>query len=445
MVGPVRFHLTARTFWFAVLVLPLASCTTNPAPVTATVAVAPARPVKVPPTPATATAATVNPAPVEHSIMLGIDVLAAENFSPIAGKRVGLFTHPAGVNRHGVSTVEVLRHAPNVKLVALFSPEHGVYGDIAAGINFKDTIDRRTGLPVYATYSEPDNKPKKIQLHQIDAMVIDLQDIGVRSYSYTTLMRKMIEACFESGVEVVVLDRPNPLGGLKVDGPVLERNWMSGVGGFLVPYVHGLTIGELARLAVGTPGGLNVPESVRLHGRLVVVPMRGWRRTMRWPETGLTFVPTSPYIPDFAACVGYAMTGLGSQLGGFTNGIGTQYPFRGVFFKGVSSDILLHELEALHLPGLAFRKVSATKANGQPALGVYAELTDWDDWRPTELNFFMMKLSCRLSPTKLVGTAELWRALKRDGARIDLVPFLAQWQRQDVAFQQASRAYWLYQ
>ena len=391
-------------------------------------------------------------------MLLGIDVLVTQNFAPIAGKRVGLFTHPAGVNRFGVPTVEILRRAANLKLVSLFGPEHGIHGDRPAGENIPDVVDQRTGLPAYSLYGKV-KRPTKAQLKDIDVFVIDLQDIGVRSYTYATWMRYAMEACFEAGVEVVVLDRPNPLGGLKVDGPTLDRELMSDVGGFRVPYVHGLTIGELARMAANSPGILNIPENVRLRGKLTVIPMRGWHRAMRWPETGLTYVPTSPYVPDFAACVGYAMTGLGCQIGAFTHGVGTQYPFRGLFYTGKAVDAIQRELEALRLPGLSFRKVSALKPNGQAAIGVYVEVTDWDDWHPTDLSFHLMRLACKFSGTNPfakatpaetrtfnihTGSAELWKALRRDGAKVDIEGFIADWRKRDAIFQQASRKFWLY-
>jgi uncharacterized protein YbbC (DUF1343 family) len=394
------------------------------------------------------------------SVMLGIDVLAAQNFSSIAGKRVGLLTHPPGVNRHGVSTIDVLRAAPNVKLVALFGPEHGIYGKNQAGENFGDLVDKRTGLPVYSLHGH-NRKPTKAQLKNLDALLIDLQDIGVRSYTFSVVMKYAMEACFEHGVEVIILDRPNPLGGLKVDGPLLDRQFFSGVGQFVMPYVHGLTMGELARLAVGTPGALDIPEAVRLRGRLTIIPMQGWRRAMRWPETGLTFVPTSPYIQDFAACVGYAMTGLGCQIGGFSHGIGTQYPFRGVSTKLRSIDQLQKELTALRLPGLAFKRVALTSPTGAPmGIGIYVEVNDWDDWNPTELSFHLMRLAARYNAknpftaassadallfNKHTGSLEWWNALKRDGARVDLEGFLRKWRQEALLFQQTSRRFWIYQ
>ena len=167
-----------------------------------------------------------------NSIHLGIDVLEESGFRAIAGKRVGLLTHPAGLNRRGESSIDVLRRAHNVRLVALFGPEHGIYGNEKANFPVDDRIDSRTGLPVYSLYGKY-RKPTAKMLLGLDALVIDLQDVGVRSYTYVSCMRYAMEACFENGVEVVILDRPNPLGGLKVDGPPLDREWRSYVGAFL--------------------------------------------------------------------------------------------------------------------------------------------------------------------------------------------------------------------
>jgi len=215
-------------------------------------------------------------------------------------------------------------------------------------------------------------------------------------------------------------------------------------------------------MLAGTPGWLNVPEPARLKGRLTVVSMRGWRRAMRWPETGLKFVPTSQYIRDFPSCVGYAMTGLGCQIGGFRHGIGSQYPFRGLSHPARPVDQLLRDLTALKIPGLGFRKVSLTFPNGSPSgVGIYVDVTDWDDWRPTELSFNLMRLACVFDKktgnpfaaakpadqdlfNRHTGSLAFWAALKRDGARVDLAGFLRTWQRDAAAFQQASRKFWLY-
>jgi len=400
----------------------------------------------------------VPPPPVTAPVMLGIDVLEAEGFAPLRGKNVALLTHPAGVNRLGVSTIEVLRRAPGVKLVALFGPEHGIYGDIPAGQDVPDRTDPRTGLPAYSLFGAQ-REPTKEQLEGVDVLVVDLQDIGVRSYTFAVCMRYAIEGCFKNGVEVVVLDRPNPLGGLKVDGPLLDANLKSGVGGYRVPYVHGLTIGEIARMAADAPGVLDVTEEVRAAGKLSVIPMQGWKRSMRWPETGLTFVATSPLVQDFAAVVGYAMVGLGCEYSGFTHGIGTAYPFRGIAFRGLNTDRLWQELTALNVPGIAFRKVAVTNAAGQPASGVYVDVVDWDVWNPTQLSFEMMRLACRLNPPNPfarlnatqtrsfnihVGSNDWWQALSTQGANVNLEAFQADWQARGAIYQQQVKRYWLY-
>jgi uncharacterized protein YbbC (DUF1343 family) len=404
-----------------------------------------------------ARSAPAKPAPqiASGELLLGIDVLERQRFAALAGKRVGLLTHPAGVNRRGESTVDVLRRAPQVNLVALFGPEHGIYGNEKADQPIDDQIDARTGLPVFSLYGRY-RKPTPTMLRGIDALVIDLQDIGSRSYTYISAMRLAMEACFERNVEVIVLDRPNPLGGLKVSGPGLDREWLSYVGAFRVPYVHGLTIGELARMAASEPGVLQIPDEVRRRGRLTVVPMSGWRRSTTWPETGLTWVPTSPNIPDFASTVGYAMTGLGAQLGGFRHGIGTPHPFRLLTFRNQSLDVVERELAAANLQGLTFRRIPGP--NGQP-LGLYVEVTDWDQWRPTELSFHMMRIACRLNPpnpfaqvpesqaslfNKHVGSTAWWNALVAQGPRINVNAFVESWEQQAQQFQHSSRRFWLY-
>ena len=385
-------------------------------------------------------------------------MLEEQKFVAIAGKRVGLLTHPAGVNRRGESAIDVLRRAPNVKLTALFAPEHGLNGNGKAGENIPDTTDPRTGLPVYSLHGKT-RKPTAAMLKGLDALVIDLQDIGARSYTFISAMRYAMEACFEQGVEVVVLDRPNPLGGLKVDGPPMDPEWVSYVGAFRVPYVHGLTIGELARMAREAPGVLAVNDKVRLRGKLTVVPMRGWARAMRWPDTGLRWVATSPYVQDFDAVAGYAMTGLGTELGGFTHGIGTAHPFRGLGFKGRTPEQIIRELDALKLHGLRFAKLTLPGPDGKKLTGVYIEITDWAAWRPTELSFHLMRTACRWSTVnpftiapsdrqsmfnKLTGSTAWWQALVREGARIDVAAFLRNWDERNRVFQEQSRKYWFY-
>ena len=416
---------------------------------------------KTPAAKPTANTGPVAPRPVisVFPVMLGIDVLEADGFKAVAGKRIGLLTHSAGVNRRGESTIDVLHRAPNTKLVALFAPEHSLNGDVKAGDNFEDYIDPHTRLPVYSLHGK-NRAPTPAELKKIDALVIDLQDIGARSYTFNVVMRYAMESCFAANIEVIVLDRPNPLGGLKVDGPLLDPEWMSGVGAFRIPYVHGLTMGELAKMAANAPGVLkNIPDDVRKKGHLTVIQMHGWKRSMRWPDTGLKFIPTSPLVRDFNAVVGYAMVGLGCEFSGFKHGIGASYPFRGLTFKNVTADKLIKDLSALHLPGLVFRKIIVPEPGASPKEGVYVDVTDWSAWNPTELSFQLMRLACRYDPpnpfAKLndkdmrsfnihVGSTAWWNALKHDGARVNLDAFLADWHAKDTIYQQQTRKYWLY-
>ncbi len=397
--------------------------------------------------------------PPTGKILLGIDVLAQHDFAPLRGKRVGLLTHPAGVNRDRRSTIEVLRQAPEVKLCALFGPEHGIYGDEKAEISIPDRKDPATGLPVFSLYGKT-RRPTPEMLADLDALVVDLQELGVRSYTYASAMRYTLETCFQHGVEVVVLDRPNPIGGLKVDGPILEKQWMSYVGAFQVPYVHGLTIGELARMSREIKGWLPAHEEAQSRGRLTVVALHGWKRHHQWPDTGLAWIPTSPAIPDLSAAMGYAMTGLGTQLGGFKHGYGTRLPFRLLQYPGRSPEEIASTLRSRHLPGMDFQVVQFQE-NGRTHRGCYVIVRDWLLALPTAVSFHLMQLACAWSAdgsnpfaqatpqqadlfNKHVGSTAFWEALVRDGARLDLSTFLSSWQTAARRFQLESQAFHLY-
>jgi len=438
---------------FFLLGLGLAGCSASAPP-------KPPAAIVIPPITATAPPESFGP------IMLGIDVLEADGFAAVKGKRIGLLTHPAGVNRRSVSTIDVLRRAPGVQLVQLYAVEHGINADLPASKPFADSVDPRTGLKVISLYKGNLVHATAAQLAPIDALVIDLQDIGSRSYTFASAMKVAMEACFLNGKEVIVLDRPNPLGGLKVDGPPLDADLMSDVGRFRVPYVHGLTIGELARMVKDEqpPGGLNLPDAARARGRLTVIPMRGWTRSMRWPETGLTWIPTSGLLQDFEAVKGYAMTGLGCILGGFRHGFrqpnGSIYAYRGLTHQTAKPDVVEKELRALNLPGLQFRRISVPSARtGEPVTGLYVEIADYDAWQPADLGFQLMKLACKLEPrnpfaaakpadqhTFLIhlGSRAFFQDLVAHGKNVDVAGWLRTWREQDRIYQEQSKKYWLY-
>ena len=394
----------------------------------------------------------------ESSITLGIDYLEKSKFAVLTGKRVGLLTHPAGKNGMGESTVDVFVRSNEVNLVALFGPEHGIYGDEKASVPVDDKIDKKTGLPVFSLYGKF-RKPTSKMLTKIDSLVIDLQDVGVRCYTYISCMRYAMEACFEAGVEVVVLDRPNPLGGIKVAGPPMDEACMSYVGAFQIPFVHGLTIGELALWSKKVSGVLNTEDTNRKKGKLIIVPMLGWTREMTWPQTGLSWYPTSPNIPTLDAVAGYPMTGLGAQMGKFKHGIGTKHPFRFLTYEGKSADALKTALDQLNIPGLAFKIKTLLSSNGEKKDGVYIVINDWEKWRPTDLPFFMMQLSALWqtpSPfseasdseimlfNKHVGSQSWWDALVTDAGSVDTQKFLARWSLDSERFVSLVKPYLLY-
>jgi uncharacterized protein YbbC (DUF1343 family) len=253
------------------------------------------------------------------AVRLGIDVLAGQGFAPLAGRRVGLVTNQTGVDASGTKTRLILKK--HVNLVALYSPEHGLDGTVGAGKYVASRKDAATGVTVHSLYG-PTRKPTAAMLAGVDVLVFDMQDIGVRSYTYVSTMAKCMEACGEEGVEFMVLDRPNPLGGERVEGPGIEERWRSFVGQLPTPYLHGMTVGELAKMG-------NSRGWMGSRCKLTVVPMQGWSRGMTWSETGLRWVRTSPNIPRASSVPYYAATSIyGSLEGcGCDVGIGTDAPF----------------------------------------------------------------------------------------------------------------------
>ncbi len=284
-------------------------------------------------------------------VKLGNEMLAQRGFRPLAGKRVGLITNPSGVNRRLESTIEILRRAPGVNLVALFGPEHGIYGDIPAGDKVTSRTDERTGLPVYSLYDKT-RKPTPEMLRGLDVLVYDLQDTGCRSYTFISTMGLAMEACGAAGVEFVVLDRPNPLGGLRVEGPRLEQeNQRSFVSQWDVPYVYGLTCGELAQM-------INAKGWITNQCQLTVIPMRGWKRAMVWADTGLPWVPASPHIPHGASPLYQVATGMLGEIGGVNIGVGYTLPFQCIAAPGVNPHALAEALNHYQLPGVYFKPVT---------------------------------------------------------------------------------------
>jgi uncharacterized protein YbbC (DUF1343 family) len=282
--------------------------------------------------------------------------------------------------------------------VALFGPEHGVRGDFAAGDKIDTYTDQRTGLPVYSLYGST-RKPTPEMLAGIDILVYDIQDIGCRSYTYISTMGLAMEAAAEHNIPFVVLDRPNPLGGNRMEGNLAEPGFVSFVSQFPIPYVYGLTCGELARL-------LN-DEKLLANGakcKLTVVPMQGWKRSMIFPETGLPWVPTSPHVPRDVTSLHYVSTGVLGELGVISEGVGYTLPFETFAAEWIDPALLADSMNALGLHGVLFRPMSFKpfygRDMGKQVKGVQVHLLDPAGVNLMAIQFLFMQVHHGLYPDK---------------------------------------------
>ncbi len=285
---------------------------------------------------------------VNAAVSLGIDELEKSNFAVLQGKRVGLVTNPSGADSRGRSAVDVLYHGSGFHLVKLFGPEHGLYGVVGAGREYGDTRDRRTGLPVYALYNTPNGAdhrhPTREMFSGLDAIVYDVQDLGNRSYTFISTLGYVMDEAAKDGIEVIVLDRPDPLGGVRIEGPRLDSSFKpSFVGLYDIPYVYGLTPGELALW-------INARYLAR-PCHLTVVAMRGWTRPMVWEDTGLRWIATSPNIPTIAAARAYTATGCLGEIG-IESGCGGPHPFQVVLGRGWNASAVTNRFNSLGIPGV---------------------------------------------------------------------------------------------
>lgn len=291
--------------------------------------------------------------PLGAQVLPGIDVLVKEDFASVAGKRVGLVINQTALRRDvRGSTVDAFLATDRCRLTALFAPEHGIDASALAGEEVGNQVDRRTGLPVFSLYGAT-KKPTPAMLRNVDVMVYDIQDIGVRSYTFISTLIKVMEGCAEAGIPVVVLDRPNPIGGDVIDGPVLDTAFRSFVGILPIPYVYGLTAGELATMANGE-GWLGNG----LKCKLTVVRMEGWRRSMSWRETGLLWIPTSPHVPTPEAAFANAATGAIGEIGVASIGIGYTLPFQLVGTTWLDADTFSRHLNEMGVQGIFFRRIA---------------------------------------------------------------------------------------
>lgn len=387
-----------------------------------------------------------------QKVKTGIEVLKANNFKQLEGKRVGLVTNPTGVDNSLKSDVDILHEAVNVKLVALFGPEHGVRGNVHAGDHVGNAADPTTGVPVYSLYGKS-RIPSKEMLQGIDVLVYDIQDIGCRSFTYISTLGNIMKAAAENGIKVMVLDRPNPLGGEKVEGNLAEDDCLSFVSAFKIPYVYGLTPGEVALL-------LNGENMLGAKCDLEVVKMKGWKRKMTYDQTGLQWVLPSPHIPHASSAPYYSVSGIVGELDSISIGVGYTMPFHMFGAPWIDAPVLAQRLNALNLPGVMFRPIYYKPfyafGKGQDLQGVQVYLTDYRKATLTNIQFYVLQELYSLYPDhdvlaqctkrhamfdKVCGSKQIRQLFMKRHKWEDVKAY---WEKDAEAFKQLAKKYWLY-
>ncbi|HKW64119.1 MAG TPA: DUF1343 domain-containing protein [Candidatus Acidoferrum sp.] len=373
-------------------------------------------------------------------VQTGIDVLEAEKFAPLRGKHVGLITNHTGVDSQGRRNIDVLAKAPGVTLVALFSPEHGLAG--GANENVASTKDPSSGLPIYSLYGDT-RRPTEEMLQGIDALVFDIQDAGVRFYTYTATMGYCMEEAAKRKIAFFVLDRPNPMGGEIVEGPMLDPDKTSFVAYFPLPVRYGLTIGELAQL---------FNEENHIGADLHVITMRNWHRNYFFESTGIKWIPPSPALRTTKGSVLYPGIEI-LQNSGVSVGRGTQAPFELFGAPWMNGDVAAAALNERHLPGLRFTPKDFIPIggphSGERCGGVSILVTDHFTARTMRLGLEIAEILQKLCPKDfdtdkligLVGNADTVQQIK-DGVAPEKI--VAGWSDALKAFDQTRRKYFLY-
>lgn len=388
----------------------------------------------------------------------GVEVLRDGGFEQLQGKRVGLLTNPSGVDNNLVSTIDILAQAKGVKLNALYSPEHGVRGDVLAGEKVDTYVDKNTGVKVFSLYGK-NKKPSAEMLKDIDVLVYDIQDNGCRSFTFISTMGLCMEACAENGKEFMVLDRPNPLSGLKVEGNIVEEGFFSLVSQFPIPYLYGLTPGELALMLNDgmLKGGVKT--------KLTVVPMEGWHRYMTFDQTGMPWILPSPHQPYPQSAIYYPTTGIIGELYFVSIGVGYTMPFQLMCAPWIDANEFCKRLTAKNLKGVSFRPIHIkpfySVSKGENIQGVQVYVNDVLDADLTTVQFHAMEVLAELYPDKrlldedgkgtlgnrwnmfdkVCGTSKIREMFSKNYKVADIIDY---WNKDVEAFKIKSSKYYLY-
>ena len=385
----------------------------------------------------------------------GVEVLRDNNFDILRGKRVGLITNPSGVDNKLKSTVDILADAPGVEVVALYAPEHGVRGDFHAGDKVENAVDSATGIPVYSIYGKH-RKPSPEMLKDIDVMVYDIQDNGCRSFTFISTMGLAMEACAELGKEFVVLDRPNPINGNKIEGNLTEPDCVSFVSQFAIPYLYGLTPGELAQY-LNNEGMLKNGAKVDLK----VVPMEGYERSMDFRATGMPWVLPSPHMPVPESAIYYPVSGILGELYCISIGVGYTEPFKLFASEWIDAQELTKRLNDRNIPGMMFRPIYIrpfySTGQGKNYEGVEVYVTDVDKAPLSLTQFYVMEELADMYPDKKIfdiadtkrfsmfdkvcGSKQIRERFTKRYKTADIEDY---WNKDNESFRAASQKYHLY-
>ena len=396
-------------------------------------------------TEASATGAAA-PAPDRaDAVRPGVETFLADVPAGLRGKRVGLITNHTGIDRSRTSDIDLIARHPDLKLVALLAPEHGIRGDAMDGVEIADETDKKTGVPVYSLYMGEDHGPTPEMLRDVDVLVYDLQEVGGRTWTYVSTMALAMQAAKRKGIPFVVLDRPNPIGGEIVEGALLDPKFSSFVGMYPIPARHGMTVGELATLFNRKHG---------IGAELIVARVANWRRSQWFDETGLPWVNPSPNLRSLAALTSYpgSVYFEGTTL---TEGRGTDRPFEQIGAPWLNAPEVARVMNARRLPGIRFEATTmavaptAAKHKGQTIAAIRFVVTDRQTYRPVRTSLLLIDEIRRQHPRdfawtgtidRLTGSDKVRRAV--EGGRLPAL--LEEWDREAAEFRETRNAHLLY-
>jgi len=375
----------------------------------------------------------------------GIQVFLDDVPARLRGKRVGLITNQSGIDRSRRSDIDLIAQHPQLKLVALLAPEHGIRGTAAAGAKIEDERDPATGLPIYSLYKSEDRGPTPDMLRDVEVLVYDLQEVGGRTWTYVSTMALAMQAAAKKGIPFVVLDRPNPIGGEIVEGAPLDPAFRSFVGMYPIPARHGLTVGELATLFNQQHG---------IGADLIVIKAANWKRSEWLDQTGLPWVNPSPNLRSLAALTSYpgSVYFEGTNL---TEGRGTDRPFEQIGAPWLDAPAVAKTMNAMRLPGVRFEAITMTveptaaKFPGQTILGIRFVVSDRQSYRPVRSSLLLIDAIRRQHPKEFAWGKTIDRLAGTDKVRLAidagrLAPLLDEWDREAAAFRASSQRSLLY-